>query len=559
MHRFAVALFLPPLLLAQQADDAALPAVTRLGPLPASAPVVELAADGNLRCGERDLAIALADAREVVLRAAADTSTARVLTALEQLRTRKIERVHFAARLPVGQANGALSLGLADPTTAITELDLRLSFDRPGVPPESLTPHLQRMGDGMTARNLGPLRLRVVVPPDGTFGNLLGVLAAIADGGAPPVLLVAGEAAAGTRSLRTQRFALDLGPAPAVQIPAIAIPAPRPEVVASTFGLDAADATPSPIRSDGGGAGGKYGGRRGGRGGPAAKTDFPERIADGLEWLSANQRPDGGWAGLDGQSDPETTAWVVLSLLGDGRSMDNGSTAPIVARGVGYLVAQQNADGLIGDGARIRRHAIATYALAEAYGLSARGCLLHGTTSAALAWLRSRTCKAGGWSDDGTGASDPLVTVHAAMAIESARFFRLPVGFTAAELSDWLPTAPPIGAGIDGAIPEQVPAVTFAQAFLGTGKPPLVPANTLAEKVEVADERLCYWTSYALFQAGGRPWVDWSKKLAAMPKARTDGPDKGSWDPSPGLSRAMASALRVLSLQAYYRYSRLIR
>ncbi|MBK8095557.1 MAG: terpene cyclase/mutase family protein [Planctomycetes bacterium] len=558
MFRLGVALLFVPLLVAQQQDDAALPAVSRLGPIPESVPVIALEPTGVPGSSERELAVTLGTAREVVLRASADTSTATVLAALDQLRAQQVQRVHFAARLPVGQATGALTLGLADPTTATTELELRLSFERPGVPPECLTPHLQRMVDGVIARNLGPLRLRVVVPPDGTLGNLLGVLAAVASSGAPPVLLVAGEAAAGASAVRPQRFALDLGPSPAVQIPAVAIPAARPEVTTSSFGLDAADATPTKIGTDAGGAGGRYGGRRGGAGG-RARSEIQERISNGLDWLMANQRPDGGWAGVDGQSDPETTAWIVLSLLGDGQSMDGCAAAPIVARGVGFLMAQQNAHGLIGDGISIRRHAIATYALAEAYGLSSRGCLLRGATSAALEWLRSHTCENGGWSDDGTGSSDPLVTVHAAMAIESARFFRLSVGITREELVAWLPAEPPLGDSADSGIPEAGPAVAFALAFLGVGKTPIGAATALAERVTVTDERLCYWTSYALFQVGGRPWLDWSKKLATMPNARTDGPDKGSWDPPPGMSRAMASALRVLSLQAYYRYTKLVR
>ena len=67
------------------------------------------------------------------------------------------------------------------------------------------------------------------------------------------------------------------------------------------------------------------------------------------------------------------------------------------------------------------------------------------------------------------------------------------------------------------------------------------------------------WTSHALYQCGGRVWNDWTRKLLAMPGQQPEGDDAGSFEPAAGGSRAVTSALRVLSLEAYYRYTKLVR
>ena len=75
-----------------------------------------------------------------------------------------------------------------------------------------------------------------------------------------------------------------------------------------------------------------------------------------------------------------------------------------------------------------------------------------------------------------------------------------------------------------------------------------------------------YYASYALFQVGGRQWDAWSRgmKNAVLRSQHRDGNPNlaGSWDPagvwgSDG-GRVYATAMMVLCLQAYWRYTQVL-
>jgi hypothetical protein len=68
-----------------------------------------------------------------------------------------------------------------------------------------------------------------------------------------------------------------------------------------------------------------------------------------------------------------------------------------------------------------------------------------------------------------------------------------------------------------------------------------------------------------MFQAGGDDWKNWSAhlKTALLPTQQNEGNQTGSWDPA-GVwgeqgGRVYSTAMSILSLEAYYRYSRLVR
>ncbi|HQZ67739.1 MAG TPA: hypothetical protein PLY87_21765 [Planctomycetaceae bacterium] len=113
-----------------------------------------------------------------------------------------------------------------------------------------------------------------------------------------------------------------------------------------------------------------------------------------LKWMAANQSQDGRWDAEDfgaGQvrfdlerpeldrefagkeADTGLTALVTLSFLGAGYTHEEGRYAVEVDRAVDWLISQQAADGnLCGKAehfARMYCHAMATYSLAEAYGM----------------------------------------------------------------------------------------------------------------------------------------------------------------------------------------------
>jgi hypothetical protein len=78
------------------------------------------------------------------------------------------------------------------------------------------------------------------------------------------------------------------------------------------------------------------------------------------------------------------------------------------------------------------------------------------------------------------------------------------------------------------------------------------------------DHYYWYYATYALYQMGGQAWRQWSKSLSpAVEKTqREDGNFAGSWDPNGAWGetggRVYSTAILVLTLQAYYRYTRVL-
>jgi hypothetical protein len=81
------------------------------------------------------------------------------------------------------------------------------------------------------------------------------------------------------------------------------------------------------------------------------------------------------------------------------------------------------------------------------------------------------------------------------------------------------------------------------------------------------DHYYWYYASYALFQMGGPRWTAWQKKLepALLAHQHRDGGNMnlhGSWDPvcvwGEDGGRVYSTAILALTLQANYRYTRLV-
>ncbi len=96
------------------------------------------------------------------------------------------------------------------------------------------------------------------------------------------------------------------------------------------------------------------------------------------------------------------------------------------------------------------------------------------------------------------------------------------------------------------------------QADLILKKPP----STAKEGI---DHYYWYYATYALYQMGRRHWTNWSKQLteAVVKPQRSDGNYLGSWDPigvwGDDGGRVYSTAILCLTLEAYYRYTRLLR
>jgi hypothetical protein len=85
------------------------------------------------------------------------------------------------------------------------------------------------------------------------------------------------------------------------------------------------------------------------------------------------------------------------------------------------------------------------------------------------------------------------------------------------------------------------------------------------DKTGSQDHYYWYYATYALYQMGPPYWDNWQKSLtpSVVKTQREDGNFKGSWNPSGAWGedggRVYSTAILVLTLEAYYRYTRLVR
>ncbi|MCA9023467.1 MAG: terpene cyclase/mutase family protein, partial [Planctomycetaceae bacterium] len=122
-------------------------------------------------------------------------------------------------------------------------------------------------------------------------------------------------------------------------------------------------------------------------------TEESERaVESSLKWLANHQERGGYWdadrfgagkvkideQGIDRrnagvQADAGLTALSILAFLGAGYTQEEGLYADNLNRAIQWMIKQQNSNGFLGGEAthyaRMYSHAMATYALAEAYGL----------------------------------------------------------------------------------------------------------------------------------------------------------------------------------------------
>lgn len=88
-------------------------------------------------------------------------------------------------------------------------------------------------------------------------------------------------------------------------------------------------------------------------------------VIKSLQWLKAHQEADGSWPGQDRAA---MTGLALLSYLAHGEFTASAQFGPTVTRGLKYLVEHQDSKGCFS--ANVYAHAIATYAVSEAFTLT---------------------------------------------------------------------------------------------------------------------------------------------------------------------------------------------
>ncbi len=372
------------------------------------------------------------------------------------------------------------------------------------------------------------------------------------------------------------------------------------------------------------GAGAPLGGHAGPRGtrrGLPGGSGVEPALEDALAWLAAHQSEDGGWDGdgfaarcgaigagaCEGAGAPThdvgVSALALLAFLGDGHTQNEGLYRERVARGLAWLVAEQDPEtGLVGERSShdfLYDHALATLALCEAYYFTKSPLLKRPAQRAVNLVLNARN-PYGAWRYDvpPIGDSDTSVTGWMVFALASARDAGLEGDFEAAfagalawldEVSD--SASGRVGYDGPGSLSSRTPAnehfprergeamtavALLCRIFLGQ-RPEDHPilarhAELLRAKPPVWDPEghasdLYYWYygTYALFQMGRPWWPVWEKamKAAVVESQSREGDERGSWDPAAcpwgdSGGRVYSTALMALALEVYFRYSRVL-
>lgn len=348
------------------------------------------------------------------------------------------------------------------------------------------------------------------------------------------------------------------------------------------------------------------------RGGGGAETEASVRGA--LGWLSRHQSADGSWKPTgyierclkdqpckpntgEEEGDGGVTALALVAFLGAGHSPLSEEFGEPVKRGLRWLLNRQDPEGCLEARATLKYmypHAIATLALAEAYGLT-RSVNLKEPAQKAVDFLVAAQNPGKGWRYHlKSGDNDTSVTGWCVMALRAAELAGLT--FPRASFDGalaWLDevTNPETGhagythRGSYRGIPR------FNEQFDWHETPTAMAVHTriLIERRK-SDPRLAkgvdlllkdlpkreefaidyyHWfqTSQAIFQlvgGDGEKWKSWNAALkeALLKHQRAgDGCTRGSWEPVDRWSyeggRVYATAINALTLETYYRGAQL--
>ena len=372
----------------------------------------------------------------------------------------------------------------------------------------------------------------------------------------------------------------------------------------------------------GGGAGGKFGSRFGGKrnlvkkGGGSELTE--SAVKAGLMWLKYHQSDDGKWdgngfdscCGKDGRTgtcggaggewvDPGVSGLALLCFLGAGNSTTVGEFKDVVKRGVRYLKSIQREDGLFGSesGHYMYNHSIAALAMAEAYAISDYSPLLKESAQKGIDYLVKAQNPKSAWRYRyQSGDNDTSVTGWCTMALKSAKVGELDVPLSAFEGAiNWVDSVTDeayyrtgyrekgdIGSRLQG-VNDFAPSEAMTAAgmtsrvFAGADRndPKLIGgAGLLSNSPPVwgdnggkslIDFYYWYYGTLAMYQMGGEYWTGWNDKMktALVENQKRGGCEDGSWDPIDPWGRVggrvYSTAVNVLSLEIYYRYSKVFK
>jgi hypothetical protein len=293
------------------------------------------------------------------------------------------------------------------------------------------------------------------------------------------------------------------------------------------------------------------------------------------------------------------TGLALLAFLGAGHTHRHGRFRSSVRKAIWAIKSRQTADGCFGkkskDGRWIYNHAIACYAMAEAYCMAGRLFVLKTVTQKGIDFLVQCQNPGSGWRYGiRPGVSDSSVTAWAVLALKTAKIAGLQVPKSAFDGAmnwfdkmldrDYFRTGY-MNRGDSGGRPgwaiskfQHLPANTAAGVFARilihgekarNGLEVRGGANLIKLKLPSWDVLrgsidMHYWFfgTYAMLFLRDTYWNPWTEALrtALIPSQRRDGCGNGSWDPvgvcGRQAGRVYATAINCMSLEFHYRYRR---
>ncbi|MBN2216484.1 MAG: hypothetical protein JW719_03815 [Pirellulales bacterium] len=327
-----------------------------------------------------------------------------------------------------------------------------------------------------------------------------------------------------------------------------------------------------------------------------ATPESEAAVREGLKWLAANQELDGRWDAsrhgsgreiqIDGQdrggagasADTGMTGLTLLAFLAAGHTHQQGDYQDNVRRGLEFLIARQRTDGSMAGEAAVFEamycHAMATFAMSEAYGMTGDKRLEWPVRRAIGYTIAAQDSRGGGWRYAPGSAGDTSQLGWQLMALRSAELAGIPA-----------PTATRRGAlrflasvshGRHGGLASYRPAERDTRPMTAEalvcrqllGMPPESPTAAEAANFVLGElpgegrVNLYYWyySTLGLYQVGGEHFERWNQALQKELVAQQcdEGTLAGSWDPDPVWGsyggRVYSTALSTLCLEVYYRY-----
>ncbi|NQT14453.1 MAG: hypothetical protein HQ582_16980, partial [Planctomycetes bacterium] len=320
-----------------------------------------------------------------------------------------------------------------------------------------------------------------------------------------------------------------------------------------------------------------------------------EAVKAALAWMADNQAPDGHWdakahgagqelhvAGRDRQgagmqADSGITGLALLAFLASGHTHQDGLYKENVRRGLQYLLNQQANDGNMGGKASTYAfmycHAMATFALSEAYGMTGDPLLRDPVSRAVGYTIAAQDPTGGGWRYNPGDPGDTSQLGWQLMALKSAELAGIAVPRRCRDLASRYIDS--VSSGHYGGLSayravEPVSRPMTAEAlscrtFLGMS--PTHPAGReagdylLGELPGEGHPNYYYWyyATLGMYYLQGDHWERWNYALqkTLLSRQRKNGSVAGSWDPDTVWGgyggRVYTPALATLSLEVYYR------